>query len=443
MSLLEMAVGCRNLANGEMEQQIGIAAVRDHANFTSNNFSDAVLRLNVEFLTHGGGWTGPTMGGWDSPRIHDFHRYQDKSNPLAPVPGMTLPTTVDGLLSVSLFWIRLWNGNWWIGWNGFWVGHYDGTLFGDNDSFATNACEVLWYGEVYDPKATPTTWTKTDMGSGQFASDSFSAASFTNPSYLDMLANPQWPDHGSLVPHSDDHCYTTSALIFGLAPLYRYFYCSADGGAFGKYCTNDPSIPFSRNFPTPPVPDAGVFPAVASGPLPDDERRTFNSPCSRDSDCRSGFCDRGTCIDLYSKGNYGRECHPALPPLPDEPDLTPMPNFEGATPFENRCMGYLCIDRRCRSCESDAECQDRPNASKCLVYGEWPGKRCGNARDALRISGYPYARPDGDGGGLFDLPPPPAHPQPIHSAQRQGVIILHHPGDGGVHLNQYQPLLSP
>jgi hypothetical protein len=212
--------------------------------------------------------------------------------------------------------------------------------------------------------------------------------------------------------------------------------CSAYGRTFGKYCGGDPSLPFSRDFPPPSVPDAGVFPTVASGPpLPEEERRTFDSPCSRDSDCRSGFCDRGICIDLYSKGNYGRECDPGLPPLPDEPDFTPPSNFTKVTPFENRCMGYLCVDRRCSSCESDAECQDKPNYSKCLVYAEWPGKRCGNVVDVFP-PWYPVTIliPPGDGGVRYPTVKP------------EGFILLHDPhdpGDGGVPFNQYQPSPSP
>lgn len=157
--------------------------------------------------------------------------------------------------------------------------------------------------------------------------------------------------------------------------------CNVYEGKLGKSCGLDPHRPFSHDLPPPAAPDAGVFPAVSKGPpLPEEERRTFNSPCSRDSDCRSGFCDRGLCVDLYSKGNYGRECDPRLPPLVDEPD--PSPRAARATPFVNRCMGYLCIDRRCRSCDSDTECQDRPKDSKCLAYQEWPGKRCGLVDDA-------------------------------------------------------------
>jgi hypothetical protein len=230
MSLLEMAIGCRNLATGEMEQQIGIAAVRDYANTTFNNSGDSVLRLQVEFLKHGAGWTGEGKGGWVGTVTSDFHPYQNKASPLGP--GMALaPSAANGLPSGSLFWIRLWKGNWWVGWNGIWLGHYDGALFGSDDLFATNACEALWYGEVYDPNATPTTWTATNMGSGQFANDALgNAASFINPFYLDMLESPQWPDHGSLMPSRDDKCYTTSDLFVGVAPLYRWFYLGGPGG---------------------------------------------------------------------------------------------------------------------------------------------------------------------------------------------------------------------
>src|SRR5258708_1920543 len=61
-SVIEMAVSCRGNDYPNTLQQIGIVASRDRA-----NFSDAVLRLHVEFLTAGPKSFGkPNQGGWDN-----------------------------------------------------------------------------------------------------------------------------------------------------------------------------------------------------------------------------------------------------------------------------------------------------------------------------------------------------------------------------------------
>src|SRR5262249_40770985 len=105
--------------------------------------------------------------------------------------------------------------------------------------------------------------------------------------------------------------------------------------------------------------------------------------CVNDSDCRSGLCDRGTCGDPYGKGNYGRECISGPSGPRDEYEVgSPFRDIR-VPPFgQNRCSGFLCIDGRCRSCQSDAECQwEGSGGPKCLHYQGWPGKRCGNIAD--------------------------------------------------------------
>src|SRR5262249_10644949 len=116
------------------------------------------------------------------------------------------------------------------------------------------------------------------------------------------------------------------------------------------------------------------------------------------------LCDRGICGDVYGTWNYGRECVPGpSPPIPQQ-DFDQKEYFH-ITPFgQNLCTGYLCLGRRCRSCQSDAECQWNGSAGpKCLVYPDWPGKRCGTLEEARRLQGeigqYPQL-----------LPPPPLQP---------------------------------
>jgi hypothetical protein len=78
--------------------------------------------------------------------------------------------------------------------------------------------------------------------------------------------------------------------------------------------------------------------------------------CTNDNECGDGFCDRGKCAPIWSWTHiYGQKCdalrlyHPSTCPAFGSPlvprcDMMPL------------CGGYLCLDGRCRSCESDNEC---------------------------------------------------------------------------------------
>lgn len=61
--------------------------------------------------------------------------------------------------------------------------------------------------------------------------------------------------------------------------------------------------------------------------------------CTKDQECGDGFCDRGRCAAIWtSAGLHGQRCTSSA-----------------------RCVSYLCLDGRCRSCVSDAECIDGPD----------------------------------------------------------------------------------
>jgi hypothetical protein len=231
MSVLEMVVGCP--MNGEMWQQIGIAASKDWANNGLPNFGDLVLRVQVEFLTAGSSQEalGDGKGGWDGASAGFVHA---EGAPYPPGVAIVNPSRINEDQFESLYNIRFSKGNWWVGWNGNWLGYYPGKLFGEGASnlLASQACEVAWYGEVYDPNSTPTKWTFTDMGSGQFASEGWKkAAIFRNPTYVDPSEISQWPDAAppDANPHNDA-CYTKSGLGSGPTPWDRFFYVGGPGG---------------------------------------------------------------------------------------------------------------------------------------------------------------------------------------------------------------------
>jgi hypothetical protein len=146
----------------------------------------------------------------------------------------------------------------------------------------------------------------------------------------------------------------------------------------------------------PPIPQVCPKGVRHHPDVPEEQRVTVSMACVQDSDCRSGLCDRGTCGDPYSKGNYGRECVPGPSPPPHKDDLEPVYLYVHISPFgRNLCTGFLCMDGRCRSCQSDAECQWEGSAGpQCLHYNEWPGKRCGSVADAPpRYPATPFLAP--------------------------------------------------
>jgi hypothetical protein len=224
-SLLEMVVGCRdpnNPVNGQMWQQVGIAASRDWATQGFQEFgAGTTLRVRVEFLTAGDA-TGPNKGGWVG-TYAGFVPAAGARN--APNEAISTPSTVGGPQFEHLYDIRLWNGNWWVGWNGTWLGYYPGSLF---NQISSQACEVDWYGEVYDKD--PAIWTWTDMGSGQFANAGFGqAANFRNPNYIDPSGIPQWPAKIGDVSPRNDACYTRTDLATLPSPWDLFFYVGGPG----------------------------------------------------------------------------------------------------------------------------------------------------------------------------------------------------------------------
>ena len=88
--------------------------------------------------------------------------------------------------------------------------------------------------------------------------------------------------------------------------------------------------------------------------------------CKADGECGDGFCDRGRCAAIWGANErYGQRCiHGKPPPIGDDPD--------------DECSG-ICLDGRCRSCTSDAECiKARGNQyAKCMSHrNDHPGRIC-------------------------------------------------------------------
>jgi hypothetical protein len=109
--------------------------------------------------------------------------------------------------------------------------------------------------------------------------------------------------------------------------------------------------------------------------------------CTQDADCPSRFCDRGLCAKPIGEENYGNECKPStpyalLPPRPPPPPGTIWPLIRDAP---SECGAYLCVEERCRSCQSDDECGYWLGRAFCapgshfggqVDGGDYPGKLC-------------------------------------------------------------------
>jgi hypothetical protein len=206
---------------------VGVAASRDLRNFATEGPGP---RLRVEFITAGPKRIGHRKGGWAG-MVEGFVPVNGRPFP----PGIALTeSTLGGTQYDSQIQILLHNGDWWIGHQGRWLGYYPGSLL---TLMSSSACEAIWYGEVAD--RTPTDWTWTDMGSGQFGDvNGFGqAAYFRSPYYLDADGVFHWledvgaPNIGPVEPH-DPACYTMSKMSIsnGDASWGRYFYLGGPGG---------------------------------------------------------------------------------------------------------------------------------------------------------------------------------------------------------------------
>jgi hypothetical protein len=87
--------------------------------------------------------------------------------------------------------------------------------------------------------------------------------------------------------------------------------------------------------------------------------------CTHDTECGDGFCDRGHCAAVRTCAErYGQRCV----------NGRTAPNRWGS---RERCSG-ICLDGRCRSCESNAECNnyDGTSGPVCGVRLSGAGRAC-------------------------------------------------------------------
>lgn len=228
-NILEMQLNCGS--GGSLE---GVGVVVGRGMGPDQGTQGLTLRMNAEFYTAGYGSIGNNIGGWGG-SVTGF--VGAAGAPYGLGVALTFISDVGGPADAwSPLEFRYDGGNWWLSHNGSWLGYYPGSSF---DLIDGDACEVSWYGEVSDP--TPTSWTATNMGSGQFASTGHFFASYQwQTFYRDLAGHNEWPDASGVpfgagnptpgfngVGPSDANCYTTSAPVLSGD---RHFFLGGPGG---------------------------------------------------------------------------------------------------------------------------------------------------------------------------------------------------------------------
>ena len=218
-SLVELTVACPLF--GQVQEQIGIIISVDRV----NSVVDAQPRLHVEYLRQ---VNGQLKGTWDQ-KESGFVLFPLREHS----PGEVVPVSVLGGTQVEhrLDIFQVPTGDWWIGYNGHPLGYYPANLF---TALNGGACRSAWYSEVYD--GTPTDWTTTDMGSGQFAAAGLNFSAYVRePKYR----FPYWVDfepvedaYSNAKPYVPP-CYTRSTVIKSDLLGSHFFYGGPGGDAPG------------------------------------------------------------------------------------------------------------------------------------------------------------------------------------------------------------------
>ena len=234
-SLMEFAVAC-SAAPGEPAQElIGVVISVDKANgFGPNMYlhQDGKARLHVEFYR-------PVNGKLDF--VWDINKPGFVPNPaslytLDSVVPVSTPGGAQVEHRVDIFQVPP-TGDWWIAYNGWFLGYYPGNLF---TLLNKGACTANWYVEVLDQKP-GTAWVQTEVGTGKYGHEAGpgEAAWVRQPFYWDMNWLLQEPKIDQPMLPRDNNCYTRSALI-DLGPLLGKRFLAGGPGGYNPLCTKSP-----------------------------------------------------------------------------------------------------------------------------------------------------------------------------------------------------------
>jgi hypothetical protein len=165
--------------------------------------------------------------------------------------------------------------------------------------------------------------------------------------------------------------------------------CVKDTGDMGRACDGP------DNTPKRPERGCGIL-GFKAGIDPFSERgvspKVPNRACKADSQCGDGFCDRGRCaVRLWSSYRYGWGCTTSLD-CPADSCLRALAGLSSQEP----CSAYVCVEGRCRSCTSDAECIKELGGPTCGRFGdpkEPHGRSCGPLDPSAGLMKFPETTP--------------------------------------------------
>jgi hypothetical protein len=206
-SLLELSVSCP--AEDPVQEQIGIVISVDKKNgfgMDRQRHVDGEPRLHIEYAHLKNGKVQYT---WDE---------QDGAFVANPIrlhhPGQKVPVSSPGGTQVehrtAIFQVP-W-GDWWITYNGDFLGYYPASLF---TMLNSGACRSSWYGEVLRVPSRGNI--KTEMGSGKLIEAGLGHVAYVRkPKFYDLFWNAVEPkDDWHMVPYAP-LCYERGALWDGI-----------------------------------------------------------------------------------------------------------------------------------------------------------------------------------------------------------------------------------
>jgi hypothetical protein len=210
-SLLELSVSCP--AEDPVQEQIGIVISVDKKNgfgMDRQNRLDGEPRLHIEYARLVNGKVRYTWDELDGSFVANPIRLHH--------PGQKVPVSVPGGTQVehrmAIFQVP-W-GDWWITYNGDFLGYYPASLF---TMLNGGACRSSWYGEVLRDPNNPVA-PKTEMGSGKFVEAGFGHVAYVrNPKFYDIFWSAVEPkDDLHMVPYAP-LCYERGALWTGVLSM--------------------------------------------------------------------------------------------------------------------------------------------------------------------------------------------------------------------------------
>jgi hypothetical protein len=144
-------------------------------------------------------------------------------------PGKTYTIAIGLVSDVTVVTFKWWQGNWWLGVDGYWVGYYPGRLFGSGE-LATHSTRVQFGGEVAAGDGTSYYYYPA-MGSGLNASYGYLYAAYQNQIwYHDTVYNKINPSLTTI-----NECPSGTSIV---GPIEGYPFASGDlhfffGGPMG------------------------------------------------------------------------------------------------------------------------------------------------------------------------------------------------------------------